>query len=110
LDPETGEEIWQSERLTITEAEGNAKLPAAKAAGADTSTAGITAKGQGINFAPQVHNGVVFVSTSGQITGGEAIALDAASGAVLWRTNETKEPADRVAGGPAGTGGAWNAP
>ncbi|HEY2716470.1 MAG TPA: PQQ-binding-like beta-propeller repeat protein [Solirubrobacterales bacterium] len=110
LDSETGEEIWQSERLTITEAEGKAKLPAAKAAGADTSTKGITAKGQGINFAPQVHNGVVFVSTSGQITGGEAIALDAASGAVLWRTNETKEPADRAAGGPAGTGGAWNAP
>jgi outer membrane protein assembly factor BamB/mono/diheme cytochrome c family protein len=110
LDSETGEEIWKSERLTITEAEGKAKLPAAKAAGADTSTAGITAKGQGINFAPQVHNGVVFVSTSGQITGGEAIGLDAASGAVLWRTNETKEPADRAAGGPAGTGGAWNAP
>lgn len=111
LDAETGEEVWKSERLTITEAEGKAKLPAAAALGAETAIdKGITAKGQGINFAPQVHNGVVFVSTSGQITGGEAIALDAASGQVLWRTNETKDPADRPAGGPAGTGGAWNAP
>ncbi len=111
LDPETGEEIWKTERLTITEAEGKAKFPEAEAAGANTDTSiGISAKGQGINFAPQVHNGVVFVSTSGQITGGEAIGLDAASGKILWRTNETKEPADRAVGGVAGTAGSWNAP
>lgn len=111
LDAQTGEEIWKSERLTITEAEGKAKFPEAEAVGGSVDTsAGITAKGQGINFAPQVHNGRVFASTSGQITGGEAIALDAATGAVLWRTNETKEPSDRAVGGVAGTAGAWNAP
>jgi outer membrane protein assembly factor BamB/mono/diheme cytochrome c family protein len=111
LDSQTGEEIWKSERLTITEAEGKAKFPEAEAVGGSVDTSiGITAKGQGINFAPQVHNGIVFVSTSGQITGGEAIGLDAASGAVLWRTNETKEPNDRAVGGVAGTGGSWNAP
>ncbi|MGD9735723.1 MAG: PQQ-binding-like beta-propeller repeat protein [Solirubrobacterales bacterium] len=111
LDAKTGEEIWKTERLTITEAEGKAQFPAAEAANASVDTSiGITAKGQGINFAPQVHNGRVFVSTSGQITGGEAIALDAATGEVLWKTNETKDPADRVVGGVAGTGGSWNAP
>jgi outer membrane protein assembly factor BamB/mono/diheme cytochrome c family protein len=110
LDSQNGEEVWKTERLTITEAEGKAALPEAEAAGAETNLQGITAKGQGINFAPQVHNGIVFVSTSGQITGGEAIGLDAATGQPLWRTNETKEPGDRAAGGPAGTGGSWNAP
>jgi glucose dehydrogenase/mono/diheme cytochrome c family protein len=111
LDSETGEEIWKSERLTITEAEGKAKFPEAESAGGSVDTSiGITAKGQGINFAPQVHNGRVVVSTSGQITGGEAIGLDSSTGKVLWRTNETKEPQDRAAGGIAGTGGSWNAP
>jgi outer membrane protein assembly factor BamB/mono/diheme cytochrome c family protein len=111
LDAQTGEEVWKSERLTITEAEGKAHFKEAEEAGGSVDTSiGITAKGQGINFAPQVHNGVVFVSTSGQITGGEAIALDAANGKVLWRTNETKEPQDRAVGGVAGTAGAWNAP
>jgi glucose dehydrogenase/mono/diheme cytochrome c family protein len=111
LDSQTGEEIWRSERLTINEAEGKAQFPEAEAAGASTDTSiGISAKGQGINFAPQVHNGIVFVSTSGQITGGEAIGLDAASGKAIWRTNETKEPQDRAVGGIAGTGGSWNAP
>jgi outer membrane protein assembly factor BamB/cytochrome c5 len=111
LDPQTGEEIWKTERLTITESEAKAEIPKAEAAGAEVDTSqGITAKGQGINFAPQVHNGRVFVSTSGQITGGEAIALDATSGDVIWRTNETKNPEDRAVGGIAGTGGSWNAP
>jgi outer membrane protein assembly factor BamB/mono/diheme cytochrome c family protein len=111
LDSQTGEEIWKSERLTITEAEGKAKFPEAEKVGASTDTSiGISAKGQGINFPPQVHNGRVFISTSGQITGGEAIGLDASTGEVLWRTNETKEPKDRVVGGIAGTAGAWSAP
>ncbi len=111
LDSQTGEEIWKTERLTITESEAREQFPAAAAAGATIDTdKGITAKGQGINFAPQVHNGTVFVSTSGQITGGEAIGLDAADGKVLWRTNETKNPEDRPVGGVAGTGGSWNAP
>jgi glucose dehydrogenase len=111
LDSRTGEEIWKSEQLTISEAEGKAAFPEAEAVGGSVDTSiGITAKGQGINFAPQVHNGIVFISTSGQITGGEAIALDAASGQVVWRTNETKEKKDRAVGGVAGTGGSWNAP
>jgi outer membrane protein assembly factor BamB/mono/diheme cytochrome c family protein len=111
LDSQTGEEVWKSERLTITEAEGKAKFPEAEKVGASTDTSiGISAKGQGINVAPQVHNGRVFVSTSGQITGGEAIGLDSSTGEVLWRTNETKEPKDRAVGGIAGTAGAWNAP
>jgi outer membrane protein assembly factor BamB len=111
LDAQNGEEAWRTERLTITEAEAKEHFAEAEAAGAETNAnLGITAKGQGINFAPQVHNGTVFVSTSGQITGGEAIALDAANGTVLWRTNETENPKDRAVGGIAGTGGAWNAP
>jgi len=111
LDAKTGEEIWKTDRLTITEAEAKAQFPAAEAVGGSIDTSiGITAKGQGINFAPQVHNGRVFVSTSGQITGGEAIALDSATGKVLWKTNETKNPEDRAVGGVAGTGGSWNAP
>jgi glucose dehydrogenase/mono/diheme cytochrome c family protein len=111
LDAESGEEVWKTERLTITEAEGKAHFKEAEEVGGSVDTSiGITAKGQGINFAPQVHNGVVFVSTSGQITGGEAIALDAANGKVLWKVNETKEPKDRAIGGIAGTAGAWNAP
>jgi outer membrane protein assembly factor BamB/mono/diheme cytochrome c family protein len=111
LDAETGEEVWKSERLVITEAEGEKEFQSAEEVGANTDTSqGITAAGQGINFAPQVADGKVFVSTSGQITGGEAIALDAESGKVLWKRDETKDPEDRAAGGIAGTGGSWNAP
>ena len=111
LEASTGKELWRSKRLVITEAEGEAQFPAAKAAGASVDTSiGITAAGQGINFAPQVHDGKVFLSTSGQITGGEAIALDTKTGEVLWTLDETKEPADRAVGGVAGTGGSWNAP
>jgi outer membrane protein assembly factor BamB len=62
-----------------------------------------------MNSAPQVSDGKVFVSTSGQPTGGEAIALDQESGKVLWRLDETKLKKDRTVGGAAGTGGAWNA-
>ena len=111
LDAETGKPIWESERLTITEAEGKAQFPEAEKVGGSIDTSiGITAKGQGINFPPQVADGKVFVSTSGQITGGEAIALDEKTGKVLWKTNETKEPGDRAIGGIAGTGGSWNSP
>jgi outer membrane protein assembly factor BamB/cytochrome c553 len=111
LDAETGEEVWKSERLVITEAEGEEAFPLAEEVGGSVDTSiGISAAGQGINFAPQVADGKVFVSTSGQITGGEAIALDAETGKVLWKTDETKEEKDRAVGGVAGTGGSWNAP
>jgi outer membrane protein assembly factor BamB/mono/diheme cytochrome c family protein len=111
LDAETGKELWRSPRLVIDEKEGEAQFPAAEKVGASTDTSiGISAAGQGINFAPQVADGKVYLSTSGQITGGEAVALDAKTGEILWKTNEVKEPADRVVGGIAGTGGSWNAP
>jgi glucose dehydrogenase/cytochrome c553 len=111
LDSKNGEEIWKSERLVITNAEGEAHAAEAEELGGNVDTKGsIEPQGQGINFAPQVHNGSVFVSTSGQITGGEAIALDAATGKVLWKTNETKEAKERAQGGYAGTAGSWNAP
>jgi outer membrane protein assembly factor BamB len=67
-------------------------------------------QGQGFNIAPQVQNGQVYLSTSGQLHGGVAYALDAKTGKVLWRFQETKNPAERSAGGTAGTGGAWNTP
>ncbi|HEX4518383.1 MAG TPA: PQQ-binding-like beta-propeller repeat protein [Gaiellaceae bacterium] len=67
-------------------------------------------QGQGFNIAPQVHDGRVYLSTSGQVNGGLAYALDAKTGKVLWRFQETKNPADRSAGGALGTGGAWNTP
>jgi outer membrane protein assembly factor BamB/mono/diheme cytochrome c family protein len=111
LDAKTGEQLWRTPRLVITEAEGEAQFPEAEKVGGDIKTEGaISPAGQGINFAPQVNDGKVFLSTSGQITGGEAIALDAKSGEVLWKTDETKEPEDRAVGGTAGTAGSWNAP
>src|SRR5262245_39482703 len=58
--------------------------------------------GQGFNIAPQVHNGQVYLSTSGQLHGGVAYALDARTGKVLWRFEETKSPAEREAGGANG--------
>jgi len=67
-------------------------------------------QGQGFNIAPQVHDGRVYLSTSGQLNGGLAYALDAKTGKVLWRFQETKNPAERQAGGALGTGGAWNTP
>ena len=67
-------------------------------------------QGQGMNIAPQVHDGKVYLSTSGQLHGGMAYALDAKTGKVLWKFQETKDPADRSAGGTLGTGGAWNTP
>jgi outer membrane protein assembly factor BamB len=67
-------------------------------------------KGQGFNIAPQVVDGKVFLSTSGQGDGGVAYALDATTGKVVWSFQETKEPAQRTVGGPFGTGGAWGTP
>jgi outer membrane protein assembly factor BamB len=67
-------------------------------------------QGQGFNLAPQVHNGRVYLSTSGQLHGGVAYALDAKTGKILWKFQETKNPAERSAGGSNGTGGAWNTP
>jgi outer membrane protein assembly factor BamB len=67
-------------------------------------------QGQGMNIAPAVHDGKVYLSTSGQLHGGMAYALNAKTGKVLWSFQETKDPADRSAGGTLGTGGAWNTP
>jgi outer membrane protein assembly factor BamB/mono/diheme cytochrome c family protein len=111
LDAETGEEVWKSPVLINSVAEAEEGLEKAAEIGANTETGkGIELQGQGINFAPQVNNGVVFVSTSGQITGGRAIALDAETGEVMWKTEETKEEDERAIGGVDGTGGSWNAP
>jgi outer membrane protein assembly factor BamB len=66
--------------------------------------------GQGFNIQPQVDDGKVFLSTSGQLHGGIAYALDARTGKVLWKFEETKNKEEREVGGEAGTGGAWNAP
>ena len=67
-------------------------------------------QGQGFNMAPQVHDGRVYLSTSGQLHGGVAYALDASTGKVVWSFQETKNPAERTAGGALGSGGAWNTP
>lgn len=85
LDAETGEKVWETSQLAEKE-------------------------GQGFNIQPQPYEGKIFLSTSGQLNGGVAYALDAKSGEVLREFQETKEPKDRKAGGPLGTGGAWNSP
>jgi outer membrane protein assembly factor BamB/cytochrome c5 len=85
LSAETGEKVWETPDLAET-------------------------KGQGFNIQPQPYEGKIFLSTSGQLNGGIAYALDAKSGKVLWEFQETKEKKDRQAGGELGTGGAWNAP
>ncbi|HEX5193807.1 MAG TPA: PQQ-binding-like beta-propeller repeat protein [Solirubrobacteraceae bacterium] len=91
LQASTGEQLWKTPAL------------------ADPSGPTLKA-GQGINIAPQVVDGKVFMSTSGQQTGGVAYALDANSGKVLWSFRETKNASERGAGGPLGTGGAWGTP
>ena len=108
LEAETGKELWHTGRLVDTEAEGKKGVEEGEKYGAGV-VEGVATAGQGMNSAPQVHDGKVFVSTSGQPTGGEAIALDQETGKVLWTLNETKEKKDRGVGGAAGTGGAWNA-
>ena len=52
----------------------------------------------------------MFLSDSGEPDGGFAYALDAKTGKVLWKFQETKEPSQRGVGGPDGTGGAWGTP
>src|ERR1700761_4885122 len=85
LSAETGEKVWETPNLAEK-------------------------KGQGFNIQPQPYEGKIFLSTSGQLKGGIAYALDAKSGKVLWEFQETKEQKDKEAGGELGTGGAWNSP
>jgi outer membrane protein assembly factor BamB len=91
LQAATGEQLWKTPNL------------------ADPSGPKLKA-GQGFNIAPQVVDGKVFLSTSGQLHGGIAYALDAHTGRVLWKFFETKDPSQRGAGGTLGTGGAWGTP
>jgi quinohemoprotein ethanol dehydrogenase len=85
LNAETGEKVWETPGLAEK-------------------------KGQKFNMQPQPYEGKIFLSTSGQLHGGVAYALDAKSGKVLWKFEETKEPKERSVGGEAGTGGAWYSP
>lgn len=85
LDAETGKKVWETRNLAEE-------------------------VGQGFKIQPQVYEGKVFLSTSGQLKGGMAYALDAKTGKILWKFNETKEKKDRGVGGEFGNGGAWNAP
>jgi outer membrane protein assembly factor BamB len=83
LQASTGEQLWKSSALSTPK------------------------QGQGINIAPQVVDGKVFMATSGQLHGGVAYALDAKTGKVVWSFQETKDPSQRSAGGVYGTGGSW---
>jgi glucose dehydrogenase/cytochrome c5 len=85
LSAETGEKVWETPNLAEK-------------------------KGQGFNIQPQPYEGKIFLSTSGQLKGGIAYALDAKSGKVLWEFEETPAKKDKEAGGELGTGGAWNSP
>jgi glucose dehydrogenase/cytochrome c5 len=85
LSAETGEKVWEDPNLAEK-------------------------KGQGFSLQPQPYEGKIFLSTSGQLNGGIAYALDAKSGKVLWEFQETKEKNERQAGGEVGTAGAWNSP
>jgi glucose dehydrogenase/cytochrome c5 len=91
LQASTGEQLWKTPALS------------------DPSGPNLKA-GQGLNIAPQVVDGKVFLSTSGQLNGGVAYALDAKTGEIDWKFNETQDPGERNAGGPLGTGGAWGTP
>jgi alcohol dehydrogenase (cytochrome c) len=90
LQAATGEQLWKTSGLA--------------------NHSGANFNGQGLNIAPQVVDGKVFLSDSGESKGGIAYALDASTGKVLWKFQETKEPAQRTSGGPDGTGGAWGTP
>lgn len=79
LDPKTGEEIWKSKDL-------------------------LSAGGGAATSAPEVKNGMVFVSAASE-SGGEAFALDAASGEVLWQASGSQEsPEGAAAAGAAAIG------
>jgi alcohol dehydrogenase (cytochrome c) len=90
LQASTGEQLWKSTSLAVA--------------------SGAHFNGQGINIAPQVVDGKVFLSDSGEPKGGFAYALDAKTGKIDWKFQETKEPSQRASGGPDGTGGAWGTP
>jgi outer membrane protein assembly factor BamB len=90
LQASTGEQLWKSQALA--------------------AASGAKFNGQGINIAPQVVDGKVFLSDSGEPHGGYAYALDAKTGKIDWKFQETKDPAQRGVGGPDGTGGAWGTP
>jgi outer membrane protein assembly factor BamB/mono/diheme cytochrome c family protein len=90
LQASTGEQLWKSSALA--------------------PPSGKNFNGQGFNIAPQVVDGKVFLSDSGEPHGGFAYALDAKTGKIDWKFQETKEPSQRGVGGPSGTGGAWGTP
>jgi alcohol dehydrogenase (cytochrome c) len=109
LSARTGHELWHTGRLIDTKAQGRRALKRAAREGVQ-SIGGVSPAGQGLNFAPQVSDGRVIVSTSGQPTGGVLYALSARTGRRLWSRQEVVRPRDRPLGGAAGTAGAWNAP
>jgi outer membrane protein assembly factor BamB len=65
LQASTGEQLWKSKALAVP--------------------SGAHFNGQGINIAPQVVDGKVFLSDSGEPHGGFAYALDAKTGKVDWK-------------------------
>jgi alcohol dehydrogenase (cytochrome c) len=109
LDAQTGREVWHTGRLIDTAAQGRRAIKLAAKQGV-TPIKGVSPAGQGLNFAPQVSDGRVIVSTSGQPTGGVLYALSARTGKKLWSRQEVVRPRDRPLGGAAGTAGAWNTP
>jgi glucose dehydrogenase len=109
LDASTGHELWHTGRLIDTAAQGRRAIKLAAKQGVKPIK-GVSPAGQGLNFAPQISDGRVIVSTSGQPTGGVLYALSAKTGRTLWRRQEVVAPRDRPLGGAAGTAGAWNAP
>jgi outer membrane protein assembly factor BamB len=90
LQASTGEQLWKTTGLA--------------------THSGSHFNGQGLNIAPQVVDGKVFLSDSGEPHGGIAYALNASTGKILWKFQETKDPNQRGVGGPDGTGGAWGTP
>src|SRR6201996_4852005 len=84
LQASTGEQLWKTAGLA--------------------NPSGKAFNGQGLNIAPQVGDGKVFLSDSGESHGGIAYALNASTGKILWKFQETKEPGQRAVGGNDGTG------
>jgi outer membrane protein assembly factor BamB len=90
LQASTGEQLWKTAGLA--------------------NPSGKAFDGQGLNIAPQVVDGKVFLSDSGEVHGGVAYALNASTGKILWKFQETKDAGQRSVGGNDGTGGAWGTP
>jgi glucose dehydrogenase len=109
LDASTGELLWKSARLIPTVAEAEKVLKAAHAKSAIPASE-LSPTGQGINMAPQVVDGKVYISTSGNPLGGTAYALNAKTGAVLWHFTEVPVVSSRTGGANLGSGGAWEPP